>query len=461
MKNFPGSWCTIVPGMVLSLICMTVIGCSSKVLPPEVVRNDVVATTTVLATMPEPGKQLTPDAAQSHTSGTRIVFDPLGRSVAYISEHNGMQQVFFNGKKIGKPYKSIGYLVISPGGSRVAYCAQVKGEKWRMVRDGVEGQVFEEVGEPVFSSDGKHVAYGAHTGAIGYIVIDERLSGGIHASIKNLMFSPDSQKITYVEADNEKQTAQLIISDLKFKPLLRTQFGNTDRIQSKDKTRIAAVCKIDGKQKVVEFNVNSPDKVSEGTLYDFINDLAYGTDGVSLVYVIKRGENRFLVFNGKEELLPVGGSTEETPVIRPDGKGVIISLANNLIYTLHQVFFRDSSLFKKSYKETATMVFSKDGRQNAYLARNDESTIVVVNGNEGPKYDKIVTPMFSPDGTVLVYRVRKDGKRFVVVSDTNGRVMREHPRYEMVFETVFTADGKSVAYGVKDGSKLIWKVEKL
>jgi len=40
-------------------------------------------------------------------------------------------------------------------------------------------------------------------------------------------------------------------------------------------------------------------------------------------------------------------------------------------------------------------------------------------------------------------------------------MIRRHPSYEMVFPVVFTADGKSVAYGVKDGRKLIWKVEKL
>ncbi len=52
-------------------------------------------------------------------------------------------------------------------------------------------------------------------------------------------------------------------------------------------------------------------------------------------------------------------------------------------------------------------------------------------------------------------------QRFVVVADANGKVIRQHPSYEQVFPVVFTADGKSVAHGVKDGNKLIWKVEKL
>lgn len=45
--------------------------------------------------------------------------------------------------------------------------------------------------------------------------------------------------------------------------------------------------------------------------------------------------------------------------------------------------------------------------------------------------------------------------------DSDGKVLREHPPYDMVYATTFTDDGSSVAYGVKDGDKLIWKVEKL
>jgi hypothetical protein len=49
----------------------------------------------------------------------------------------------------------------------------------------------------------------------------------------------------------------------------------------------------------------------------------------------------------------------------------------------------------------------------------------------------------------------------VVVADSSARTIKTHPIYEQVFDVQFTADGKSVAYGVKDGQKLIWKVERL
>ena len=79
---------------------------------------------------------------------------------------------------------------------------------------------------------------------------------------------------------------------------------------------------------------------------------------------------------------------------------------------------------------------------------------VVVNGKEGPAFDRVVLPVFSPDGKLLVYRARKEGKRFLVVADTAGKTIKQLPAYEQVFQPVFTGDGKSVAYGVKDGNKL-------
>jgi Tol biopolymer transport system component len=87
--------------------------------------------------------------------------------------------------------------------------------------------------------------------------------------------------------------------------------------------------------------------------------------------------------------------------------------------------------------------------------------MIVVDGKEGPFFERVVTPHFSPDGKFLVYRARQDNKRFVVVADPSGKIIKRLPSYERVFDTTFTEDGASVAYGVKDGNQIMWKVEKL
>ncbi|MDP2158009.1 MAG: hypothetical protein Q8K68_09905 [Nitrospirota bacterium] len=48
-----------------------------------------------------------------------------------------------------------------------------------------------------------------------------------------------------------------------------------------------------------------------------------------------------------------------------------------------------------------------------------------------------------------------------MIADANGKTIMQHPSYEQLFQIAFTTDGRSVSYGVKDGNKLISKVEKL
>jgi hypothetical protein len=83
----------------------------------------------------------------------------------------------------------------------------------------------------------------------------------------------------------------------------------------------------------------------------------------------------------------------------------------------------------------------------------------VLNGKEGPPFDRVVSPVFSRDGRLLAYRARKDGRRFAVVADAGGGGISLHPAHEQVFPVLFTEDGKSIAYGAKDGERIAWSVE--
>ena len=97
--------------------------------------------------------------------------------------------------------------------------------------------------------------------------------------------------------------------------------------------------------------------------------------------------------------------------------------------------------------------------QEWWRRRGGATWFAVLDGKEGPPFDRVVTPVFSPDGRFLAYRARKDGRRFVVVADTRGGGLSVHPAYDQVFPVRFAADGKSIAYGAKDGAKAGWKVE--
>jgi hypothetical protein len=436
---------------------LPVIGCSSE--PQKSVSGtaDVLAATTLLATMTVPEKQpASSPAADGHSTGTRFVIHEKGRGYAFIAETDGVTYVDHNGKA-HQPFPGIDHLTLSPDGQHVAY--SYRNGKRSMVLDGRPAEFYDDVWQPVFSPDSRHIAYIAQERDLSHIVIGQKLSAGVPTFIGNPVFSADSSKVAYVEGAGPGKNARLVVSDLSLKPLATRQCVDKEMLTNLSKTKIAAVAIADDKQRVIVVDFNRPDQMTEGPLYDAILKPVFDSDGITVAYAAQKRTSRYLVFNGKEQRLPDDAEIESIE-IHPDHKGVGVILYSQGKFFLLEAFLPKPSGEKK-YDEATGIVYSRDGSQHAYAAARGKDVFAVVNGNEGPAYDMIVKPMFSPDGKSVIYRARKDGKRFVVVSDLNGKVIRQHAAYEQVFPPVFTADGRSVAYGVKDGNQLIWKVEKL
>lgn len=397
-------------------------------------------------------------AAPTAQASYQALFSESGRGVAYLIDQKGKVAVVHNGKA-GREYSSIGTFVLSADGGRIAYPAQSDG-KWRMVVDGKEGRAYDTLLTPVFSPDCRHVAYQAKEGARWYIVVDDKANAGTAASYTTPEFSADSARIAYVEAASSNKEMRLIVSDLAFgRESVKTGIGDQLFITNRNRTRIAAVQVADNKSRVIDFPFANPRAVHEGPRYDLIERVTVSDDGKSVCYCALKGKQRLVVLDGREEALPKG-TLPELPVIRPDNKGAGLLLAFDKRMSLHQAFVAQREQGKK-YDEAANLTYSRDSRHYAYAAREGERWFLVVDGHEGPRYDRVVTPSFSPDGARVVYRARQEGKRFVVVADASGKTVRQHDPYEQVFDARFTGDGRSVAYGVKDGNKLIYKVEPL
>ncbi len=440
---------------------------------------EMVTTTTVLATIADHEKPRAAAAPAGHAAGQvppgqpaafQVIFSDTGRAVAYIVEKNGRVSVVHNGKA-GKYYGAIGEITFSSDGRRVAYGA-LAGKKWCMVVDGKEGSNFDAVGTPLFSPDSKHVAYSAMQGERWFLVVDKTVNSGTMTSYSGREFNADATLIAYVETADDANRGRLVVSDLAFKAEAVIMEGvRSPWTTNNDKTRIAAVSREDGKVRVIEFSFGTPAAIKKGPLCDVVNKLGYGPDGVSLAYDAERAGEHVLIFNDREERIPKG-TLVEPPAIRPDLKSVgaiiaatdpaaqhfSVDTAVNAV-SMHR-FYRDAGK-GKVYEEASNLIYNREGSSYAYTARSGQNWYLVVNGKEGPAFDRTVSPIFSPDGTKLTYRARKDGLRFVVVADINGKTIKQHPSYEQVFQPVFTPDGRSVAYGVKDGNKLIWKVEGL
>jgi Tol biopolymer transport system component len=450
------------PICVTALLVISLSGCRERHAETARPAYPVADKTALLATMqgdemPAAQRQ----GAAYHGQGPaemNFVFSQSGGGVAYTVERDGLSRVVHNGVA-GKPYQRVGYVELSPDGKHIAYRALDNGS-WRMVVDGAEGPVFSAAQLVAFSPDGRHVAYQAMKGDRWYLVVDTTLNTGTKTRIGKHLFSGDSSRIAYIDEVDEKNEGRLVISDIGFRGQQVIATGGVSQIMAdEDKMRVAAVARKDGKQRVMVFPFADPRDIKEGPQYNAVSNLVFGEDGISVAYTAERGGKRFMVLDNREESIS-DENLAESPVVRSDLKGVGVIVASGDKFYLRQ-FFVDGGKSEKGYEEAAFLAYSRDGSRHAFAARRGKEWFVVADGKEGPSFDRVVTPKFSPDGKYLVYRARKEGKRFVVVADTSGKTLREHPTYEQVYDVRFTADGRSVAYGVKDGLKLMWKVEKL
>lgn len=438
-------------------------GCSTKETEKHKAPRiaSVLATTTLLATVAEddqPQSLTPPSGLGIHPSPAtmfQFIFSEQGGGVAYVVQRNGKSHVVHNGMS-GKEYKTVGDVSLSPDGKRIAYGALVDG-KWRMVVDGKEGAPFSTVRLPQFSPDGLHVAYQAMSEDKWYLVIDTKSNSGTDKRYLRHEFSGDSSRIAYIDDVDDSNRGRLVVCDLSFNNQVVVANSVSSMLTNVDKSRIAAVVASDNSQMVIDFSFDRPESSKKGAVYDTVQNISFGPDDRTLAYNAMRAGKPLMFFNGREMSLP-DGVMAGVPVIHPDKKSV-----GSLMFSNGAAFMQEMPNGKKevAFESADSLVYSTDGRSHAYTAQKGENWFVVVNGNEGPVFDRVVTPKFSPDSKFLVYRARKSGRRFVVAADTNGKTIKTFPEYEQVFDVQFTSDGKSVAYGVKDGKKLIWKVDAL
>ena len=438
-------------------------GCNStnerKTTSPQSSPGTVADKSVLLATMETIDKPSGVVESLSNKTDLYIDINKLGAAAVYVSGQPGKLKVVHNGKS-GKYYKNITNVRLSPDGQRITYVTHPYDNHSQMVVDHREvGPFFDDISEPTFSADSRNLAYRVSKGTQMNLVINGKISKSFEQYPLNPVFSADSRFILYGEGSKQKNKSNLVISDLLFNKLHTLEGCGAAFVVNADATRVATVCEEVGKKRVVDFTFNSPQTTTAGASYNSISNLSYSRQSNTFSYVAERGGASYLVLNGKEEKLPKGTVVAD-PVIRPHAQeaGIIISSMEGVY--LHQVF-KTSDQDEARYDMVDSLAYSNDGKLHAYAAFKNESWRIVVNGKEGPAFDRAIGPVFSPDDKYLVYRARQDGKRFLVVADTSVGTIRQHQAYDMVYPPVFTADGTSVAYGAKLGRELWWKVENL
>jgi len=147
---------SLMPAILCFLLLMT--GCSQskeKLTVGKRVKNEVVASTTLLATLTDEEKSVFPATNPKHAgtpAGEKqemhivVTMNQYGKGVAYVASVKDGVHVVHNGKS-GKSYHEVdeNTLTVSPDGLRAAYCAKA-GDKWLVVVDEKEFGPFDDKG---------------------------------------------------------------------------------------------------------------------------------------------------------------------------------------------------------------------------------------------------------------------------------------------------------------------------
>jgi hypothetical protein len=420
--------------------------------------------TRLLATFPEEAPSPAPalpeivglHAPLDPRPGVELVWSSRG-GVAITVDEGTASRAVHNGRP-GRAYAAVGDLALSPDGERLAHGALVDG-RWRMVVDGVEGPPFDTVDAPIFSPDGAHLAYLAMEGDEWLLVVDGLVGARTSMRFLSHAFSGNSSRILFIEDLPDPARGRLVVSDLAFRAPIVVANDVEEMVLDESGTWVATVSWLPGDRRaLLTARLDTPGPATLGPAYDSVAAPVFGVNG-SVAYLAGRGDERLVVLDGREEKLPRGELVGPL-VVRGAGRGVGALVASGGSVRLHQLFARDPGV-GQSYDEAAQLTYDRSGRSWVMAARNGTRWFVVVNGREGPPFDRVVTPRFSPDGERLAYRARQDGRRFVVSANARGRTTRIHPRFDQVFPASFSADGKAVVYGAREAARVVWKEDAL
>ena len=341
---------------------------------------------------------------------------PGGKNIAWSVQHRragGEKHVVYHNGVKGPEYEGGGnpYATLSTDGKHVAYVGR-RGKTQRIVVDGVEGPEFDEVMQPAFTSNGELV-YAAVKDGKWLLIRNGKVSGSYDRIGSGPHLSPDGRHVYYRCRRGEQSF--VVIDGVEGPPHKGIEIASQT-----PKPRYLAR---DGGETWLfeaDFPDEHPDKpntIVERKLKSFGR---YPTGGGSV--------SRY------------GGITGVCYVVKRDGKNHV-TFNGKAVGTYHDTWFHK---------------VSSDGKRLVFSAKRDNQWFLVIDGVEGPKWDKVLRVVFSQDGSRLGYVAERDGKHYPVVDGKIG------PAWARIYSGDFSPGGRHTAfvgklngrfYAVIDGRK--------
>jgi hypothetical protein len=338
------------------------------------------------------------------TLARRVFASPDARHVAYVAAVPGGYRMYLDGKEGPGPYTGVSDPTFSPNSVRLAYAAVI-GDRSTLVMDGVEGPWYDGISSFKFSPDSARTACAARTRMLApvwlkwQVVIDNNASPAFETFTDPVItFSPDSTRIAYHYSV----------------------------------TRGRDVTVLDGQRLL-------PDYDAVGVIFI--------PSSQELAYEVRKGTDSFVLVNGRV----VAGPHRRIEYVSFSSDG------RRMAYTVFEVgcgggcasVVVDGTVGPRYWAVGAPVVFSPDGRRWGYTARRslEDAGIVVVDGRE---YAEATGLIFSPDSRrIATFRVSSSllsGMSYRVIVDG-----QEGGRYDYIQGFTFSPDSLHFAYAARRG----------
>jgi hypothetical protein len=382
------------------------------------------------------------------------LFGQDGRRAVFVARRDGKASVHLDGRVFG-PFDDARRPVFQPGGPGAAFIARTGSAEF-VVAGGVEGARYDEISALRLAPDGTPV-YVARLNGTWRVVAGGREGPSAGTEEPPLFLKADGMGFVYVErrADGRARvrSCALTWADCSSGPEHdRISLGMADPLG-----RVFGYVVADGEvQALASVSLAAPSVVEEiGRRHPRVSIFGLSPGGRHAAYVAAKKGGWVLVRDGREEAF-AGVDDPLDLVVSTTGHALTVGLLGE-----RTVAYVDAARVAGDFSEIDFPVFGPDGSRWAFAAMRGPSAFLVVDGKEGPPFEKVIQPRFSPDGGRVVYRARREGRRFAVVADGQGSTERELPRFDALFEVAIAPDGSGLSYGAQADGALWWVTETL
>ena len=170
----------------------------------------------------------------------------------------------------------------------------------------------------------------------------------------------------------------------------------------------------------------------EGKLYDYVSNPVFSTDGSQLAYSAELNGQALVVINNIQEIsaydrafglvFSPDGQEIAFVSIKDDGTSLVISAVvnNNGSGAIENgqegQTYQGIGFLETPSGDSVYIIWSPDGEHMAYLVEEDGQVFVVIDGQEGERYDDITDIHFDEDGQI-VYTAEENDQETIVIND--------------------------------------------